>query len=78
MNHVAYRGPGPATQDGFPLLTSGIPTGVARNRKARRRPGRVLMVAKGTPAAIVAALNREMATMLGQPDVRAKMLAMDL
>lgn len=40
--------------------------------------GLVLMVPKGTPAAIVATLNREITEIMQQPDVRANLLAMDL
>jgi tripartite-type tricarboxylate transporter receptor subunit TctC len=40
--------------------------------------GQVLMAPKGTPAAVVAALNQAFAAALMQPDIRSKMLAMDL
>jgi tripartite-type tricarboxylate transporter receptor subunit TctC len=112
MNHVPYRGPGPATQDvqagvvpcGFlatPVVMPHVKSGklsalaVTSPKRSPIAPdvptmseagipageaafGEVLMVAKGTPPAIVATLNREMARMLEQPDVRARMLAMDL
>ncbi|MFL6691467.1 MAG: Bug family tripartite tricarboxylate transporter substrate binding protein [Ramlibacter sp.] len=112
MNHVPYRGPGPATQDvlagvvpcGFlatpvvmPHVRSGKLLGLAVT-SPKRSPiapdiptmaeaglpggeaafGEVLMVPKGTPAAVVALLNREMTRILEQPDVRARMLAVDL
>jgi tripartite-type tricarboxylate transporter receptor subunit TctC len=112
MNHVAYRGPGPATQDvlagvvpcGFlatPVVMPHVKSGklsalaVTSPKRSPIAPdvptmseagipageaafGEVLMVAKDTPAVIVSTLNREMAKMLEHPDVRAKMLAMDL
>jgi tripartite-type tricarboxylate transporter receptor subunit TctC len=40
--------------------------------------GEVLLAPKGTPAAIVALLNRQIAQILEQPEVRARMLAVDL
>ena len=40
--------------------------------------GEVLMVPKGTPAAIVARLNAEVARILAMHDVRERMLAVDL
>lgn len=40
--------------------------------------GQLLMAPKGTPPAVVAALNEVFGAALVQPDVRAKMLAMDL
>ena len=40
--------------------------------------GEVLMAPKGTPAAVVAALNEAIGATLVQPDARSKMLAVDL
>jgi tripartite-type tricarboxylate transporter receptor subunit TctC len=40
--------------------------------------GQLLLAPKGTPPAIVAALNQIFSAALAQPDVRARMLAMDL
>jgi tripartite-type tricarboxylate transporter receptor subunit TctC len=40
--------------------------------------GQVLLAPKGTPPAVVAALNETFAAALAQPDARARMLAMDL
>ncbi len=40
--------------------------------------GQLLLAPKGTPTAVVAALNEIFSAALAQPDVRARMLAMDL
>lgn len=40
--------------------------------------GQVLLAPKGTPPAVVAALNEAFGAVLAQPDARARMLAMDL
>ncbi len=40
--------------------------------------GQLLLAPKGTPPAVVAALNETFGAALAQPDVRARMLAMDL
>jgi tripartite-type tricarboxylate transporter receptor subunit TctC len=40
--------------------------------------GQLLLAPRGTPPAVVAALNQTLGAALSQPDVRARMLAMDL
>jgi tripartite-type tricarboxylate transporter receptor subunit TctC len=40
--------------------------------------GQLLLAPKGTPPAVVTALNEAFGAVLAQPDVRSKMLAMDL
>jgi tripartite-type tricarboxylate transporter receptor subunit TctC len=112
MNHVPYKGPGPATQDvlagivpcGFlatpvvmPHVKSGKLNALAVT-SPRRSPmaldvptmaeagvpgaeaafGEVLLVPKATPASVIARLNTEFARILSQPDVRARMAAIDL
>lgn len=61
----------PIAPDVPTMAEAGIPGGEATF-------GLVLMVPKGTPAAIVATLNREITEIMQQPDVRANLLAMDL
>jgi tripartite-type tricarboxylate transporter receptor subunit TctC len=40
--------------------------------------GEVLLAPKATPAAVVTMLNAEVSRILGQPDIRDRMLAVDL
>ena len=40
--------------------------------------GQLLLAPRGTPPAVVVALNQTFSAALAQPEVRAKMLAMDL
>jgi tripartite-type tricarboxylate transporter receptor subunit TctC len=112
MNHVPYKGPGPATQDvlagvvpcGFlatPVVMPHVKSGklnalaVTSPKRSPIAPdvptmaeagvpgaeaafGEVLLAPRGTPATVVARLNTEIGRILAQPDVRARMLAVDL
>jgi tripartite-type tricarboxylate transporter receptor subunit TctC len=112
MNHVPYKGPGPATQDvlagvvpcGFlatPVVMPHVKSGklnalaVTSPKRSPIAPdvptmaeaglpgaeaafGEVLLAPRGTPASVVTRLNTEIARILAQPDVRARMLAVDL
>jgi tripartite-type tricarboxylate transporter receptor subunit TctC len=112
MNHVPYKGPGPATQDvlagvvpcGFlatPVVMPHVKSGklnalaVTSPKRSPIAPdvptmaeagvpgaeaafGEVLLAPRGTPATVVTRLNTEIGRILAQPDVRARMLAVDL
>jgi tripartite-type tricarboxylate transporter receptor subunit TctC len=112
MNHVPYKGPGPAAQDvlagvvpcGFlatpvvmPHVKSGKLTALAvtstkRSTLAPNVPtmaeagiagyeasfGEVLLAPRLTPAPVIALLNAEFAKMLQEPEIRERMLSVDL
>jgi len=112
MNHIPYKGPGPAAQDvlagvvpcGFlatavvmPHVKSGKLHGLAVT-SAKRSPiaptlptmaeagvtgyeaafGEMLLAPKGTPAAVVVRLNEVASAILQQPEIRERMLQLDL
>jgi tripartite-type tricarboxylate transporter receptor subunit TctC len=112
MNHVPYKGPGPATQDvlagvvpcGFlatpvvmPHVRSGklIALAVTSSKRSPIAPtvptmaeagvpgyeaafGEVLLAPRSTPPAVIALLNTEFAKLLQEPEIRDRMLSVDL
>jgi tripartite-type tricarboxylate transporter receptor subunit TctC len=112
MNHIPYKGPGPAAQDvlagvvpcGFlatavvmPHVKAGKLLGLAVT-SAKRSPiaptlptmaeagvsgyeaafGEMLLAPKGTPPAVVARLNEVASSILQQPEIRERMMQLDL
>jgi tripartite-type tricarboxylate transporter receptor subunit TctC len=112
MNHIPYKGPGPATQDvlggqvpcGFlttsvvaPHVTSGKLKGLAvtKARRSQLAPdlptvaeagvkgyeavfGEMLLAPKGTPDSVVKLLNETISSILREPEIRERLLGLDL